>query len=139
MKNIKLWQILGYAGLIPFVSLTWLYVSGVTKVGLPISLVFICYSAAILSFMAGSLWLQKHDEQILMPTLCSNLVSLSAFLSILLVPWVSVLLLTISYLFLLGLEFGYKLFDNRPQGYKFMRIVLTTVVVSCHLVLLNAT
>lgn len=138
MKHIKLWQILGYSGLIPFIALTWLYLYGVTKLGVAIDFVFICYSAVILSFMAGSLWLQRHEDGMIMPSLGSNLLSLLAFVSILQTPHIALILLTFGFLLLIGLEFIYDLFNHRPDGYKRMRVLLTAIVVSCHLLLINA-
>lgn len=138
MIQFKLWQLLGYAGLIPFLFLTWLYLYGVTKIGLAISFVFICYSAVIMSFISGSLWLQRHEDGMIMPSLGSNLLSLLAFFSILQTPIVSLILLSLGYLLLIGLELIYDVYQHRPEGYKKMRIVLTVVVVSCHLLMLNA-
>lgn len=137
MKQIKLWQSLGYAGLIPFIFFTWLYLVGLTKVGVDIDFVFICYSAVILSFMAGSLWLQRHKDGVIIPSLGSNLLSLLAFFSILQSPQIALTLLTLGYLLLIALEFIYDLFNHRPEGYKKMRIILTTVVVGCHLLMLS--
>lgn len=138
MKDIKLWRVLGFAGLIPFVACTWLYSIGIMKLGVSIVYVFTCYSAIILSFMSGSIWLQQHDEKVLAPTVLSNLFSLLAFLCLLLEPRIALSVLAVAYLLLLIFEVFYDLFKDKPSEYKSMRIWLTIVVVLCHALILSS-
>lgn len=137
MKDNRLWLKLGYAGLLPFIGLTWLSVKSDIVIGISTNFAFACYSAAILSFLAGTLWLEREGQQTFGPTLCSNLLTLLAFISLLLSYPIGLVLLLIGHLLMFWCELTYGLFSDKPQGYKVMRIWLTTIVVVCHFVLLS--
>ena len=136
MQKQKLWLLLGYAGLIPFISLAGLSVFSDIEIGLSTHFVFTAYSACILSFLAGSIWLQGNTLRWFNPTLCSNLITLLAFISLLLSYPVGIVLLLIGYLLVFWLEIAFKLDTNKPEGYKTMRSWLTVIVMLCHFVIL---
>lgn len=136
MQKSKLWLYLGYAGLLPFVSLALLSAFTNIEIGLSTHFVFTCYSASILSFLAGSIWLQGQTQRLFGPTLCSNLITLLAFISLLLSYPIGIVLLLIGYLLVFWIEIAFNLYANKPDGYKTMRSWLTIIVVLCHFVIL---
>lgn len=136
MQKSKLWIYLGYAGLLPFISLALLSAFSNIEIGLSTHFVFTCYSASILSFLAGSIWLQGQTQALFGPTLCSNLITLLAFISLLLSYPIGIVLLLIGYLIVFWIEIAFKLYANKPDGYKTMRSWLTVVVLLCHFVIL---
>lgn len=132
----RLWLLLGYAGLIPFIALALLSAFTDIQIGQSTHFVFTCYSAAILSFLAGTIWLQGQSKRLFSPTLCSNLITLLAFIALLLSYPVGVVLLLIGYLLVLWIELTFNLYANKPQGYKTMRQWLSIVVIVCHFAVL---
>ncbi|MFD2164886.1 DUF3429 domain-containing protein [Thalassotalea euphylliae] len=136
MANMTSWQTLGYLGLIPFVAVVMTTNSNTDIVGVSNYLIFSAYSACILSFLAGTLWLKHHNEQETAPTFLSNAFTLVAFAGLLLPPIFALPLLAIGYLTLLASEFKLGLFTNKPEGYLLLRTVLTAIVVVCHLLMI---
>lgn len=133
MEKINSWRALGVAGLVPFISLPLLNAASEVVIGQSNLFAFICYSSAILSFLAGTLWLQGKTSGGFSPTLCSNLITLLAFIALLLDQQIGLILLLIGYLLVFWLELHFKLFDPKPTGYKTMRAWLTVTVVLSHL------
>lgn len=146
---MKTRQILGYAGVIPF--LLGIYFStGNFNVGIHKSLPFIAYSAVILSFLAGSLWkvhmihpCESNEKQRMylehdsfsQQQIVSNIISVLAFLCILISPEISLILLALGYLFIWFYERrinGINSFDELPENYLSMRTHLTLIVFSLH-------
>lgn len=128
------WRTLGYLGLIPFIAATWAAISSNTLLSLSPYQVFTAYSACILSFLAGTLWLRAQEER--SATLISNLFTLLAFACLLLPAQLALPSLTLGFILLLASEFKMGLFADKPIGYKVLRVILTSVVVFCHILML---
>ena len=108
--------------------------------GLYAPYVFIAYSAVILSFLSGTVWAYARSVDAVVSygaILFSNLVALSAWLSMLLIYIAPIMtlfalcLLMAGYLGLLLIERLLEVPEN--AGYWHMRIQLTAVVALAHL------
>jgi hypothetical protein len=108
--------------------------------GLYAPYVFIAYSAVILSFLSGTVWAYARSVDAVVSygaILFSNLVALSAWLSMLLIYIAPIMtlfalcLLMAGYLGLLLIERLFEVPEN--AGYWHMRIQLTAVVALAHL------
>ncbi|WP_448551653.1 DUF3429 domain-containing protein [Thalassotalea montiporae] len=132
MANIINWRTLGYLGLIPFIAATWAATSNASLLSLSPYQVFVAYSACILSFLAGTLWLKQTA------TIISNLFTLVAFACLLLPAELALPVLASGFVLLLASEFKMGLFTDKPLGYQLLRIVLTSIVVLCHILTFNA-
>ena len=147
---MKTRQILGYAGIAPF--LLGIYFStGNFNVGIHKTLPFIAYSAVILSFLAGSLWkvhmihpCENNEKQRMYldhdsfseQQIVSNVISVLAFISVLILPEISLILLALGYVFIWFYERrinGTNSFDELPENYLSMRTHLTFIVFLLHL------
>jgi hypothetical protein len=126
-------QILGYAGLVPFISLTLLQLwPQFLALTLPFS-AFLSYSQIILAFMAGVLWpVLYHQAGRFFPLWV---------VSFALTGWFSSLLAAPEQLLVLAAAFAaLRLFEIRHQqhlgysiAYNSLRNQLTVVVLVCHL------
>ncbi len=130
---IKLWQILGYMGLLPFmvciaISLFIPEHQWIAKEG------FVYYSAIILSFVAGTLWRMDNQVKMGKQQVISNLFSLVAFFSLFLEPWPAIAVLATSYFIIFLFERYFTQDKTRDKKYLFMRFWLTTIVVLLHIV-----
>ncbi|WP_181902135.1 DUF3429 domain-containing protein [Thalassotalea euphylliae] len=151
MTDFFNWPSLGYLGLIPFVFTLILTSVGITLPAISPVQLFIAYSACILSFLAGTLWLngeaittgataQGKTQELATgnqvtnksASIFSNVITLLAFACLLLPTPIAIGGLAIGFCLLLVLEFKWQLFTGKPAGYKMLRVVLTAVVVSCH-------
>ena len=148
--NPKLTILLGYLGLIPFLVSLWQMtvavgsgqgVDGAAIFGLYAPYVFITYSAIILSFLGGILWskgrfiTQKRSSNI--AVIFSNLMALSAWASLIIINFSSLLTMFAVALLLAG--FGSLLLaersleiDSEDRTYWRMRLVLTMIVIVAH-------
>lgn len=152
MSQSTLMKILGYAGLVPF--LVPVYLMGQAFVsapglqsaaifGLYAPYVFIAYSAVILSFLSGTLWAYARPLEGGLSSgaiLFSNLVALSAWLSLLLIYIAPIMTLFALCLLMAG-YLGLLLIERLlgvPQNadYWRMRIQLTAVVALAHLLVI---
>lgn len=130
---MRLIQILGYAGLLPFIGLTFLQLWPQLLALNPPFSVFQSYSQIILAFMAGVLWpvLYQQSERFFPVWV----------VSFALIGWFSSLLLPSQQLLVLATAFvALRLFEvrrasqlNYSPTYARLRNHLTTVVVICHL------
>jgi hypothetical protein len=88
MKNAVIINCLGYAGLIPFLAAAWAVLGERTLFQLSPALIFLTYSAIILSFMGGALWGKARElaDSFLSVglLLLSNAIALAAWLMLLL-------------------------------------------------------
>lgn len=130
-----IWGILGWSGVLPFLALVVLSHWPLVNLPWPPSHIFILYSACILSFLSGSIWLSTSSTKWSSPTSYSNLITLLAFVAALLSSQLSLLILSVGYFMVLLIEFRYELFQQRPHGYKSMRVGLTSVVILSHIIL----
>ena len=149
MSHSGLIKILGYAGTVPFLLPVYLMgqaflsskgLQSAALFGLYAPYVFIAYSAVILSFLSGTVWAYARSVDAVVSygaILFSNLVALSAWLSMLLIYIVPIMtlfalcLLMAGYLGLLLIERLLEVPEN--AGYWHMRIQLTAVVALAHL------
>ena len=149
MSHSGLIKILGYAGTVPFLLPVYLMgqaflsskgLQSAALFGLYAPYVFIAYSAVILSFLSGTVWAYARSVDAVVSygaILFSNLVALSAWLSMLLIYIAPIMtlfalcLLMAGYLGLLLIERLLEVPEN--AGYWHMRIQLTGVVVLAHL------
>ena len=132
--------ILGYLGLIPFVSLMIHTVLELTILNtVQASMAFVQYSAIILSFLGGVHWYQaltepKNRHQVYVAMLPS------------IIGWVALLIfnqkitlfvLSVSYLFILMYD---KYYLSLPKDmvvyYTKMRLILTSVVIFSHVMMI---
>tara|TARA_B100000780_G_scaffold276693_1_gene245765 strand:+ start:509 stop:1015 length:507 start_codon:yes stop_codon:yes gene_type:complete len=149
----KLMHILGYAGVIPFAIpavLTWfelwfgidVFRGFVVTFSAPY--IFTSYSAIILSFMSGTLWvnwcLVESQKKATLAVLVSIFLALSAFSPLLLmyaeaVPGLfCVIVLTLGFISLLWVEW---FVGAKVNAYWRMRVYLTALVVMLHLVIIT--
>ena len=149
MSHSSLIKILGYAGTVPFLLPVYLMgqaflsskgLQSAALFGLYAPYVFIAYSAVILSFLSGTVWAYARSVDAVVSygaILFSNLVALSAWLSMLLIYIAPIMtlfalcLLMAGYLGLLLIERLLEVPEN--AGYWHMRIQLTAVVALTHL------
>ena len=149
MSHSGLIKTLGYAGTVPFLLPVYLMgqaflsskgLQSAALFGLYAPYVFIAYSAVILSFLSGTVWAYARSVDAVVSygaILFSNLVALSAWLSMLLIYIVPIMtlfalcLLMAGYLGLLLIERLLEVPEN--AGYWHMRIQLTAVVALAHL------
>ncbi|GAB55211.1 hypothetical protein GPUN_1080 [Glaciecola punicea ACAM 611] len=131
----KTTKYLGYAGLIPFVSMPILVMIGLVDAYLGY-LHFVQYSAIILSFFGGIHWLdaiqnRRKDHQLFV----SMLPSIVAWLSLMFLDGTMLLsVLSLSYIgILLYDKYVLALEKDILMDYTKMRMQLTTVVVLSHL------
>jgi heme/copper-type cytochrome/quinol oxidase subunit 2 len=101
---------------------------------------FICYSAIILSFIAGSLWRESSIYGNSQTQIISNLISLIAFVCILVNISTSLIVLPITYAFIFVYQLKlYNQSSNKELSseYMIMRFWLTLAVIIFHLLAFN--
>ncbi len=144
MTSRTIVNILGYAGLVPFgvgAGLVWYGYSAQNINGLS---GFVSYSALILSFLAGILWGRSLEAlKSAFVKISSNGFVLLAWASLLVLPinpLISVILLTIGFVVLYGIERRQfeLLFSSVDSFYKYFRFSLTAMVVMMHAFVLVA-
>lgn len=125
---------LGYAGLIPFVSLPFLIAVDALSF-LEGLLVFNQYSALILSFLGGTIWLDSQQSQKPNSQLYySMLPTILGWFALAFLPYAySVGVLAACFVALLIYEIKAL---NWPAPYLAMRVRLTTIVVGTHMMML---
>jgi hypothetical protein len=133
-------KILGYLGLIPFIFFALHELLSLNLLtSMQASMGFIQYSAIILSFFGGVHWYQalcepKNNHQIYVAMLPSIVAWSSLFLFDI---KITLFVLSVSYLLILMYDkFTLSLPKTIIIEYTKMRLVLTTVVISCHFGLL---
>jgi hypothetical protein len=126
------WKILGYAGLIPFVSCLALG-SYFDNLVFESQQLFIAYSAIILSFIAGSLWRVNDKKHYKNRQVISNLFALIAFSALCIAPLLGLILLTTSFPLILFCEFKISGQSSAKQMYMIMRCKLTFLVFLMHI------
>jgi hypothetical protein len=127
-------KMLGYAGLIPFIALPFYVLWGNVSYFEGISF-FIQYSAIILSFLGGVLWINairhSHSQSQLY---LSMLPSLLGWLCITIIPPLpALIMLGLTFLCVLWIEF--KSIDQ-AAWYRSLRIRLTAIAVGGHVMMI---
>ena len=130
---MRLIQLLGYAGLLPFIGLTILQLWPELLTFTPPYSAFQSYSQIILAFMAGVLWpvLYQQSERFFPVWVVSF--ALIGWFSSLLVPPQQLLVLAAAFVALRLFEIRQRSQLNYSPAYSRLRNHLTTVVVTCHL------
>ena len=144
-------KVLGYAGLLPFLSTAVVMLNAVINgpglqsaavFNLYAPYVFISYSAVILSFMAGTLWAKwesgSDSTMTNLAVLFSNVVSLTAWLALLMIFMSSIMTVFAVTILLVG--FASLLWVERltktASDYRQMRVNLTSSVMLMHAVVI---
>ena len=143
MRSRLVINALGYLGLVPFLTGSWLIVTERALLNLNTSFIFASYSAIILTFLGGTLWgrclVLANSLRRNLLLLVSNLLALLAWFSLLGSDQALRLSLT-------SLVFGYliaqiaeTLFLSESESamdwpYSKMRLLLTVLVVTTHVV-----
>lgn len=127
-------QLLGYAGLIPFIflplgSLVWQLMVPVQAL-----LLFQFYSCLILGFMAGAIWpVLYHAKQPMGRAIWAVTFPVLALLGIALLPAYILLIMALLFLALRVYEYQTEINQLYSLPYQALRNQLTAVVVLCHL------
>jgi hypothetical protein len=135
---MKAWKLLGYLGLIPFITCLIVVESYPHNLLFNSQQVFHFYSTIILCFLAGTLWQKdSHDSQS-HPLIVSNVLCLYAFSCLFLPLYYALILLPLGYLSLLIAEYFLckKQQNSFTTSYFVMRLVLTLFVSLLHLIAL---
>ncbi|MGB0937830.1 MAG: DUF3429 domain-containing protein [Colwellia sp.] len=134
---MKIWQWLGYLGLIPFIVCIFLPELISETLGVTAKKAFIYYSVIILSFLSGTLWKVPSGAITNRPYLASNFICLFAYLCLFLSIKLSLILLPLGYMVLLIAEYyAYKQSFKYPLIYYNFRVFLTIFVVILHAIML---
>lgn len=126
-------RLLGYAGLIPFITFAigcWYPLPYVTQ---PLE-ILIAYGAIILAFMGAIHWgveMTSSKPPLSSAYWVSIIVALLAWVSLLLDPKSALMILLISFVLLLLFDYAVSETQHFPNWYIPMRIPLTLVVVAC--------
>lgn len=130
---MRLIHILGYAGLLPFIGLTFLQLwPQLLAFSLPFT-AFQSYSQIILTFMAGVLWPVFYRQSGLTLPIWVVSIALVGWFSSLLLPQHQLLVLAAAFIALRLIEVWQGSLLNYSPAYQRLRNQLTTVVVICHL------
>jgi hypothetical protein len=131
---MKSWQLLGYLGLLPFITCLYLSIITIESV-IAAQQAFIAYSAIILSFIAGSIWREDNNNTDLKQRIISNIFSLIAFVTLLIERDIALIILAFSFLMLFFYEKNLALLNkekHREVEYMTMRFWLTLIVIALH-------
>lgn len=132
---------LGLLGLVPFLVILLPFFGMDRLLSFTIPFLFTCYSATILSFLAGVLWgrVLADDDSLLtfFILIFSNAMALFSWAGLLLYEVSrasSLLLLMLGYLFILLAELRYRrrIFHKLDSGYFRLRVLLTGTVLVLH-------
>lgn len=141
----KLMQLLGYAGLVPFLVTALAELMGLS-LSLPVSpmTLLVTYGAVVLSFLSGTLWgrsIHRADSEATNSLLLlSTAFAVMAWLTLLLssVFW-SLLLQMVGFALLLTFErvLARGTLMTTQSGYYPMRLILTTGAIVCQLLVMG--
>ncbi len=123
---MRIYQLLGHAGLIPFVGLAIVAVTGWA----PAQSILVNYAALILSFLGGSIWMLAMQKQLHWSiAIISNLVMLLAWVVLVLFP-ANIALLALAILFSSLITFENQIMKvHYSEEYFRLRLILTIVAV----------
>ena len=138
----KTYSMLGYAGLLPFIISTGLILMGQTLFSIDPFMLFVTYSAIILSFLAGTLWGREsskvhylNDDKLL---IISNVVSVLAWVTIVINHlYVSLIILMLGYLVVYRLDKQQWRDKTLSDDYIQLRTYLTGVALVCHVIVIG--
>lgn len=137
---MKTYQLLGYAGLIPFIIFLWLIIYPPIMFTINAVQAFTLYSIVIFSFIAGSLWRKEPLIENKKPQIISNILCLYAFGCFFLPINISLVCLCIGYIILFTSEYYLSTpkENSNTDDYLSMRLRLTIIVTSAHIAALVA-
>lgn len=147
MKNAAMINSLGYAGLIPFLTAAWAALGDRTLFQLSPGLIFLTYSAIILSFLGGTLWGKAREllDGVLSAglLLLSNVLALAAWLMLLLGEAfiaVGLLIALLGYTILFAVEWfsATQVLGGVGESYLPFRLTLTAIVCLAHVIVIYA-
>lgn len=147
MKNAAIINSLGYAGLIPFLAAAWAVLGERTLFQLSPALIFLTYSAIILSFLGGALWGKARElaDGFLSVglLLLSNAIALAAWLMLLLGEafiMFGLLIALIGYATLCVAEWfsASEVLGAVGDSYLPFRLTLTSIVCFAHVIVIYA-
>ena len=137
------WKNLGYLGLVPFLLGILALVQPKAISNINPDIVFIGYSAIILSFIGGTFWQANASVQ-QTPRIISNLISLVAFVCLLIDQHIAIIVLGVSFVaayvyerYFLSLVIEVNQDDDTRlsnQAYLTMRKNLTAIVFALHII-----
>lgn len=135
---MKIWQLLGYLGLVPFIICLIVVESHPHNLLVDSQQVFHFYSAIILCFIAGTLWKKDSQDSQSNPLIVSNVLCLYAFSCLFLPLYYALIFLPMGYLSLLITEYVLckKKQHSFTTSYFVMRLVLTLFVSLLHMIAL---
>jgi hypothetical protein len=136
--KMRIWQWLGYLGLIPFVACLWLSEISISSAANNLFFnpqqAFLFYGAIILSFLAGALWRKDTLTPHIATQIISNLLCLYAFVCLFMPIFYALIFLPLGYFSLFFVE--YFLCNNKENAYTTsyysMRLILTVLVIFLH-------
>jgi hypothetical protein len=131
---MKIWQLLGYLGLTPFIICLFFPQLITSLWGISPEQGFIFYSVIILSFLSGTLWKKDTLAPNARSQISSNAFCLFAYLCLFYPLSFSLIVLPFGYLGLLITE--YLLCHNKEHAFSYqyltMRILLTLFICLLH-------
>ena len=135
---MKTWKSLGYLGLIPFLICLIVVESYPHNLLFNSQQVFHFYSAIILCFLAGTLWVKDSDDSQSTRLIVSNVLCLYAFSCLFLPLNFALIFLPLGYFSLLTAEYILckKQQSSYTTAYFTMRLVLTLFVCLLHMIAL---
>lgn len=131
LSRLSTEQKLGYAGVLPFVALALLHLIWPQPA---LMQMFFIYSIAIISFVAGSLW--RPNQQSILTASLVVLPTIPLPLGVFVNQSFALLWLAASFAFVLVLQIRLAGWQDYDASYRTMRWWLTTLVCSCHLLML---
>ncbi len=135
MNHASLIKLLTYLGATPFFLAIYLHLTQQSLLGVEAVQWFLTYGLVILSFMAGTLWGQvvNASAQVKRIALATNLITLAAWLALLLaVPVLALLIMVLGFIALYLLEWRVMDAIPRPECYLALRLRVTALVVLAH-------
>lgn len=123
----KIARTLGWAGIIPFVALPVVAVTGAPG---PIRQMLVGYAVAILAFLCGSLWAGalKRTAEAPAPLIASNILVLAALPALLMPLNAAAGWLALMFALQLAAEWRWVL-TGHPGWYRRMRLILSAVAI----------
>lgn len=131
---MRVWQLLGYLGLLPFIGLILMSLTNVSLNSITPEQGFIFYSVCILSFLSGTLWRKDRLVKNNTTLVLSNLFCLYSFACLFFSSSIALSLLVFGYIALLAVEYylSRKNSNTLNLSYFQMRAILTLTVCALH-------
>lgn len=125
---IPTWKLLTYLGLLPLLLALLFETFFDSNSVISAKQAFVFYSAAILSFLSGTLWQKNNEGQTTPLNIASNVFCLYAFISLLLPIGFSIAVLSVGFLLLLLIEFLYFPSNKKADDEVYFRVRITATL-----------